>query len=70
MKLSARNVLAGKVAEIERGSVNAVVKVDIGGGKMISSMITLDALADLAIKEGSDVFAIVKSSSVILGIDD
>ena len=69
MKLSARNVLSGKVAEIERGSVNAVVKVDIGGGKIISSMITLDALSDLGISKGSDVFTIIKSSSVILGID-
>lgn len=69
MKLSARNVLSGKVAEIESGSVNAVVKVDIGGGKIISSMITLDALKDLGVSVGSDVFAIVKSSNVILGVD-
>jgi len=69
MKLSARNVLSGKVVEIERGSVNAVVKVDIGGGKVISSMITLDALKDLGVSEGSAVFAIIKSSNVIIGVD-
>jgi molybdopterin-binding protein len=69
MKLSARNVLSGKVVEIERGSVNAVVKVDIGGGKVISSMITLDALKDLGVSEGSDVFAIIKSSNVIIGVE-
>lgn len=69
MKLSARNVLSGKVVEIERGSVNAVVKVDIGGGKVISSMITLDALKDLGVSQGSDVFAIIKSSNVIIGVD-
>ena len=69
MKLSARNVLSGKVSEIERGSVNAVVKVDIGGGRIISSMITLDALKDLGVSEGSDVLAIIKSSNVILGVE-
>jgi len=69
MKLSARNVLSGKVSEIERGSVNAVVKVDIGGGRIISSMITLDALNDLGVSEGSDVFAIIKSSNVIIGVE-
>jgi molybdopterin-binding protein len=69
MKLSARNVLSGKVTEIERGSVNAVVKVDIGGGKIISSMITLDALTDLGVAVGSDVFAIIKSSNVIIGTE-
>jgi molybdopterin-binding protein len=69
MKLSARNVLSGKVTEIERGTVNAVVKVDIGGGKIISSMITLDALTDLGVAVGSDVFAIIKSSNVIIGTE-
>jgi molybdopterin-binding protein len=69
MKLSARNVLSGKVVEVERGSVNAVVKVDIGGGRIISSMITLDALKDLGVSEGSDVFAIIKSSNVIIGVE-
>jgi molybdopterin-binding protein len=69
VKLSARNVLSGKVTEIERGTVNAVVKVDIGSGKIISSMITLDALTDLDVAVGSDVFAIIKSSNVIIGTE-
>lgn len=69
MKLSARNVLKGTVTAIERGSVNAVVKVDIGGDQHISSMITLDALNDMGIKEGDQVFAIVKASNVIIGME-
>ncbi|MDO8964567.1 MAG: TOBE domain-containing protein [Coriobacteriia bacterium] len=67
MKLSARNMLKGKVAEIEVGTVNVVVKVDLGGGQMLSSMITLDACKDMDLKVGDEVYAIVKSSNVILG---
>ena len=55
------------MAEIEPGAVNCVVKVDIGGGQMISSMITMDACNDMGIKVGSEVYAIIKSSNVILG---
>jgi molybdopterin-binding protein len=67
MKLSARNMLKGTVVEIESGAVNCVVKVDLGGGRIISSMITMDACADLELKVGSEVYAIIKSSNVILG---
>lgn len=69
MKLSARNMLKGTVSEIEMGSVNVVVKVDLGGGQMISSMITMDAAKDMGLKVGDPVFAIVKASNVILGMD-
>jgi molybdopterin-binding protein len=67
MKLSARNMLKGTVVEVESGAVNCVVKVDIGGGKIISSMITKDACDDMGVKIGSEVFAIIKASNVILG---
>lgn len=69
MKLSARNVLKGKVVEVESGAVNCVVKVDIGAGRIISSMITMDACNDMGIKIGSEVVAIIKSSNVILGME-
>jgi molybdopterin-binding protein len=67
MKLSARNVLKGTVREIERGTVNAVVKVDIGADQHISSMITMDALNELGLTEGDEVYAVIKSSNVMLG---
>lgn len=69
MKLSARNVLKGTVTEIEQGSVNVVVKVDIGAGQHLSSMITMDAANDMGLKVGDEVFAIVKASNVILGTE-
>ena len=54
MKLSARNVFKGKVVELNHGVVNSVVKVDIGGGNVITSMITVLAVEDLRIAVGDE----------------
>ena len=70
MKLSARNVLKGRVVDIDKGKVTAIVRVDIGGGTVITSSITMAALKDLKLEKGSDVHAIVKASEVLLGVDD
>ena len=69
MKLSARNVLKGKVVDIDRGKVTAIVRVDIGGGTIITSSVTLAAVKDLGLKKGSAVSAIIKASEVLLGVD-
>ena len=69
MKLSARNVLKGKVVDIDRGKVTAIVRVDIGGGTIITSSVTLAAVKDLGLKRGSEVSAIIKASEVLLGVD-
>jgi len=69
-KLSARNVFAGKIVEIKRGTVAAQVKVEIGGGHIVTSSITVDAVDHLGLKPGSEVVAIIKASSVMLGIPD
>ena len=50
MKLSARNVLKGKVVDIDKGQVTAIVRVDVGGGNVITSSITMAALKDLKLK--------------------
>jgi molybdopterin-binding protein len=70
MKLSARNVLKGTVVDIDKGQVTAIVRVDIGGGNVVTSSITMAALKDLKLKKGSDVHAIIKASEVLLGVDD
>jgi molybdopterin-binding protein len=69
MKLSARNVLKGRVVDIDRGKVTAIVRVDIGGGNIITSSITLAAVKDLGLKKGSQVSAVIKASEVLLGVD-
>jgi molybdopterin-binding protein len=70
MKLSARNVFKGKVVEIEKGKVTGIVRVDIGGGKIVTSSITLAAVKELALKKGSEVSVVIKSSEVMLAVAD
>jgi len=69
MKLSARNVRKGKLVEIKRGQTTAHVKLDVGGGLVITSSVTMEALDDLKLQQGDAAYAIIKASDVILGID-
>jgi molybdopterin-binding protein len=66
MKLSTRNIIKGKILEVKEGAVAAKVKVDIGGGNIITSTITVDAVRDLALREGDEVSALIKASSVMI----
>lgn len=65
MKLSARNALVGKVVEVTKGQIIAKVKVDIGG-QMVTSLISNEAVDDLALVIGDEVQAIIKSSEVVI----
>jgi molybdopterin-binding protein len=67
MKLSARNVIPGKVSAVNRGQTTAHVKIDIGGGNAITASITVEAVDDLQLKVGDKVSAIIKASEVIVG---
>ena len=67
MKLSARNQIAGIITAINPGAVTGTVKVDIGGGNIVTSSITEEAIADLALGVGDAVTVIVKSSDVMIG---
>jgi len=67
MKLSARNQLAGKILEVTKGQTTAHIRIDIGGGNIITSSITNEAVDDLALTQGDSVTAIIKSSDVIVG---
>jgi molybdopterin-binding protein len=69
MKLSARNVLKGKVKSIVPGMVNSEVVIELPGGAEITSIITKTSAENLKLKEGSDVYAIIKASSVMVGTD-
>jgi len=66
MKISARNQLSGRVTEVDRGAVNAKVKVDLGGGNVVTSLITIEALEELGIKQGGDATVVIKASDVML----
>jgi len=65
MKISARNQFAGRVISIEEGQINAKVVLETGGQRM-TSIISMDALHDLQLQEGSEVTAVIKASSVLL----
>lgn len=69
MKISARNQLKGKVVSIQKGSVNAIVEIDIGGGNVIASTISLESLQALQLEVGREAYAIIKATSVIVGVE-
>ena len=66
MKIGARNRLEGEVMEIKRGTIMCQVKVKIAGGAQIESVMTLDSLDELGIKEGEKVRVAVKAVNVLL----
>ena len=70
MKLSTRNQLAGTVTEVVHGSVMSTVKVELKGGDVITASITLEAAQELGLEVGSPVVALVKSTEVMLGVED
>jgi molybdopterin-binding protein len=67
MKLSARNQLKGKIVEVTKGATTSHVRVDIGGGVIITASITNEAVADLALKAGDEAWAVIKASDVMIG---
>ena len=69
MKLSARNQFKGKVIDIEESAVNGIVKIDIGGGNIVSSTISMNAIKELELAVGKEAYAVIKSTSVMVGID-
>jgi len=69
MKISARNQLKGKVVSIDTGAVNAIVGIDIGGGNVVSATVSLAAVQDLELRPGKAAYAIIKATSVMVGID-
>jgi len=68
-KLSARNRIPAKVVTISEGEVIATVVLDANGQRIVAS-ITVEAVRDLGIAEGSEVIAVVKASDVMIGIED
>ncbi len=67
MKLSARNQLKGKIVDVVKGATTSHVRVDIGGGVVVTSSITNEAVADLALAKGDDAWAVIKASDVMIG---
>jgi molybdopterin-binding protein len=69
MNISARNILAGKVKGIKKGPISTVVTLEISPGVEIVSSITTDSATALKLKKGQRAYAIIKASSVLVGVD-
>lgn len=67
MKISARNVLKGKVTEVTKGATTAHVKIDVGGN-VVTASITNESVDELGLAVGKDAFAVIKSSDVMIGV--
>jgi len=66
MKLSTRNVLKGKVLDVKEGMIMAKVKVDLGNGNVITSLVSTEAVKELDVKVGEEIQVLVKATSVML----
>jgi molybdopterin-binding protein len=66
MKLSARNQIPGKIIAVQKGQTTAHVRIDIGGGVVITSSITNEAVDDLGLAVGDEATAVIKASDVMV----
>jgi molybdopterin-binding protein len=69
MQVSTRNILTGKVVDVKEGMVMAKVKVDIGGGNIITAIVTDEALKELGVKVGEELSVLIKATSVMIAKD-
>jgi molybdopterin-binding protein len=69
MKLSARNVLKGRITGVTRGATTAHVKIEIGPGVVITASITNEAVDELRLANGEQAYAVIKASDVMVGKD-
>lgn len=69
MKLSARNVIAGKIVKVNKGATTSHVELEVAGGTKLTAAITNEAVDELQLKPGDKAYAVVKASDVMIGKD-
>ncbi len=69
MKISARNVLKGKVKHVNHGAVNSEVIVELPGGSEVVSIITKTSAEGLKLDKGMNVYAVIKATNVMIAVD-
>lgn len=69
MKISARNRIKGKIVDVKKGATTAHVKIDVGGGQIVTSAITNEAVDELGLAPGKTAYAVIKASDVMIGVD-
>jgi molybdopterin-binding protein len=70
MKLSARNILKGKIIKIIKGAVNSEVVIELSGGDKLVSIITNASVESLRLQEGMEAYAVIKASNIMMAVDD
>ena len=70
MKLSARNVLKGKVIKVVKGAVNSEVTIELPGGEQLTSIITNASVKSLGLKKGKEAYAVIKASNIMVAVDE
>ena len=68
MKISARNILKGRIVEIHKGATTSHVRIDVGGS-IVTASITNEAVDELRLEKGQQAYAVVKASDVMVAVD-
>lgn len=69
MKISARNLLKGRIVQIVPGAVNCEVTLEVAPGVEIVSIITKSSVDSLGLAVGGNAFAVIKASSVMIAVE-
>ena len=69
MKFSARNQLKGKIVDVKKGATTAHVRIDIGGGNIVTASITNESADELGLAAGKTAYAVIKASNVMVAVD-
>jgi len=69
MRISARNVIKGKVKKIIHGAVNSEITIELRGGAEIVSVITKSSAKNLKLVKGKEAYAIIKATNVMIAVD-
>jgi len=69
LRISARNVLRGKVLEVKKGQTTAHVRLELSSGDVLTAAITNEAVDELGLKAGEQAYAVIKASDVMIGKD-
>jgi molybdopterin-binding protein len=70
MKISARNIIPGKIVSVKKGPISSLVVIEIAPGVKLTASITSEALKELKLAKGKPASAIIKSSSILVGVEE
>jgi len=69
MKISARNILKGRIVALSKGATTAHVRLELSGGAIVTASITNEAVDELGLAVGQEASAVIKSSDVMIAVE-